>query len=126
MTGRMWPGAVVALATLSALALARDFIWARSAPATKITVLDEQSRLVREITSDRALAKFDELWSRRTDVGLGAIQSHSYKLQIVRNGRRTTWHYDPAGLAQVLAAHKRSVYLLLSADELNTLLDITI
>ncbi|MGY8668165.1 hypothetical protein Q3C01_38175 [Bradyrhizobium sp. UFLA05-109] len=124
MTGRNWLWALLVLAALGALASVWQVIWGRSAPATKIAVLDGQSRIVREITSDRELAMFDDLWSRRVDAGAGAIMRHSYKLQIVRNGRSTSWLYDPAGLTQVLAVHKRSVYLLPSADELNTLLDI--
>lgn len=104
------------------------FVWvviaAASAPVTKVTVLDGQFRHVRTISSEGELARFNELWSRRVDVGPGVIVRHFYKLQIVRNGRSTSWFYDPDGLSQVLAVHAKTVYLLPSVADFNALLAI--
>jgi hypothetical protein len=128
MSGRMLLWILLLFAASGGLALAWQAMAAVTAPATKITVLDEQAWPVRTITSEGELARFNELWSRRADAGSDAALKHFYKVQVVRNGRSDTWFYDPAaGLTQILAVvvlGKRRVYRLPAAD-FNTLLGVT-
>jgi hypothetical protein len=56
MTGRMWLWALLVLAASGGLALVWQVMSAAVAPATKVTVLDQESRHVRTITSEQELA----------------------------------------------------------------------
>jgi hypothetical protein len=118
----LWP--LLVLAASGGLALVWWVRAAVTAPATKVTVVDEKFRQVRTITSEHELTIFNELWSRRVVAEPGAVLRRFYKLQIVQNGRSTTWFYDPAGLTQALAIHKRPVYLLPSVADFNALLGV--
>ena len=124
MTERTWLWALLVLAASGGPAL-WWILSAAAAPATKVTVLDKESRPVRTITSEHELATFNELWSRRVVAGPGTAMRYFYKLQIVQNGRSNSWFYDPAGVTQVLAVHKRPVYRVPSIEEFNALLAVT-
>ena len=95
---------------------------AAGADTAKVTVFDKEFRPVRAITSDRELATFNELWSRRVIAGPEVAFRSLYKFNIYRNGRSTSWLYDPAGLVQVLSKQKSPVYRLPSVAEFNALL----
>lgn len=115
--------ALLVLAAASGCGLLRWVMPAAAADITKVTVLDAKFQQVRTITSQHELAVFDEMWSQRRAAANGTTLTHSYKLDIVRNGRSVRWLYDPAGLTQALTVHKSPTYLLPSADDFNALLD---
>lgn len=122
MSGRVLLLALLAITTSSGLALVWWITFAITAPAAKVTILDDQGRHVRTITSEHDLAAFNELWSRRVIAEPGTALKYSYKLQIEKNGRSNSWLYDPAGVTQVLAIHRSPLYLVPSVAEFNALL----
>jgi hypothetical protein len=124
MTERMWLWSLLVLAVSGGLVVSWWAISASAAPVTKVTVFDKEFRNVRTIASERELEKFNELWSRRVVAAPGTPLRYFYKLQIVQNGYNNSWFYDPVGVTQVLAIHKRPVYLVPSAAEFDALLGV--
>jgi hypothetical protein len=114
--------ALLVVAASSGFALVRWVMSAGASDTTKVTVLDDGFRQVRAISSQRELAMFDELWSRRVSAAPETTPKYAYKLDIVRNGRSVRWLYDPAGQTTVLTIHRSRVYQVPSVDEFNALL----
>ena len=91
---------------------------------SKVSVRDQNSELVKTLTSARDLAAFEALWSAKTVREPASRSEFIYKIVVERGGRSVSWLYDPAGFVQVLSVSRTPVYEVSDPQAFNRLLAI--
>jgi hypothetical protein len=89
--------------------------FARARKIVKVTVRDQDFRIIKGITSDRDLAAFHEMWSKMTEADHELLRPRSgrfhYTLDIQSTGhnsrtRSNRWHYHSDGFMSLLAIRR--------------------
>lgn len=101
---------------------------AKTPPITRVTILDEQFRVVKVLDAPE-IAEFERAWEEKeeTDAGLRDAGGLHFKIDIERaSASSNRWLYQSTGFVRVLTMKAgRPVYRLQDPEAFNTLIGAT-
>lgn len=90
---------------------------------SRVSILDNEFREVKVISSRNGLSEFEEHWSKKSAHKPAAVEWH-YKLDISNKSGRDRWLYHPDGWVQVLSVTSTPLYKISSPEQFNQLIGV--